>query len=75
MRSMQAQEIQSTLPAHQTSYSKLTMLPQCDGVNPCNRCTADNSICMYGERKKAQDKIYPKGYAQEILVGGDGDTS
>lgn len=35
---------------------------QCDGASPCSRCKADNAICVFGERKKAQDKIYPKGY-------------
>jgi hypothetical protein len=36
---------------------------QCDGASPCSRCKADNAICVFGERKKAQDKVYPKGYA------------
>lgn len=34
---------------------------QCDGANPCSRCRADNAICVFGERKKAHDKVYPKG--------------
>ncbi|KAI5293367.1 hypothetical protein KEM52_005612 [Ascosphaera acerosa] len=34
---------------------------QCDGANPCGRCRADNAICVFGERKKAHDKVYPKG--------------
>lgn len=36
---------------------------QCDGESPCNRCQADNAICVFGERKKVQDKVYPKGQA------------
>ena len=34
---------------------------QCDGANPCGRCRTDNAICVFGERKKAHDKVYPKG--------------
>ena len=36
--------------------------PQCDGASPCSRCRADNAICVFGERKKSHDKVYPKGY-------------
>jgi hypothetical protein len=38
----------------------LTIL-QCDGASPCSRCKADNAICVFGERKKSHDKVYPKG--------------
>ncbi len=34
---------------------------QCDGASPCSRCKADNAICVFGERKKSHDKVYPKG--------------
>ncbi|OAX80774.1 hypothetical protein ACJ72_04888 [Emergomyces africanus] len=39
---------------------------QCDGANPCGRCKADNAICVFGERKKAHDKVYPKGYVEML---------
>jgi len=34
---------------------------QCDGASPCGRCKVDNAICVFGERKKSHDKVYPKG--------------
>lgn len=37
---------------------------KCDGSSPCSRCRADNAICVFGERKKSQDKVYPKGSVQ-----------
>ncbi|KAJ5302393.1 Zn(II)2Cys6 transcription factor [Penicillium antarcticum] len=37
---------------------------KCDGATRCLRCQGDNAICIYGDRKKAHDKVYPKGYAQ-----------
>lgn len=37
---------------------------KCDGANPCSRCKADNAICVFGERKKSHDKVYPKGYVE-----------
>ena len=40
----------------------LTNRAQCDGSSPCSRCRADNAICVFGDRKKSHDKIYPKGY-------------
>ncbi|GKZ86225.1 hypothetical protein AnigIFM56816_001277 [Aspergillus niger] len=39
---------------------------KCDGANPCSRCRADNAICVFGERKKAHDKVYPKGYVEML---------
>ncbi|KAJ5288499.1 hypothetical protein N7478_001529 [Penicillium angulare] len=39
---------------------------RCDGASPCSRCRADNAICVFGERKKAQDKVYPKGYVEML---------
>jgi hypothetical protein len=42
----------------------LMLIPwQCDGANPCSRCKQDNAICVFGERKKSHDKVYPKGLA------------
>ncbi|RAH70998.1 Zn(II)2Cys6 transcription factor domain-containing protein [Aspergillus aculeatinus CBS 121060] len=39
---------------------------KCDGANPCGRCRTDNAICVFGERKKAHDKVYPKGYVEML---------
>ncbi|EER23144.1 hypothetical protein D8B26_001218 [Coccidioides posadasii str. Silveira] len=39
---------------------------KCDGNSPCQRCKSDNTICKFGERKKAQDKVYPKGYVEML---------
>lgn len=39
---------------------------KCDGSSPCSRCKADNAICVFGERKKSHDKIYPKGYVEML---------
>jgi hypothetical protein len=39
---------------------------KCDGSSPCSRCRADNAICVFGERKKAHDKVYPKGYVEML---------
>ncbi|QDS71401.1 hypothetical protein FKW77_003119 [Venturia effusa] len=39
---------------------------KCDGASPCLRCKADNAICVFGERKKSQDKVYPKGYVEML---------
>ncbi|EFE42179.1 C6 transcription factor, putative [Trichophyton verrucosum HKI 0517] len=37
---------------------------KCDGDLPCARCSADNVVCVYGERKRTHDKTYPKGYVE-----------
>ncbi|KAJ9655842.1 Fluconazole resistance protein 1 [Neophaeococcomyces mojaviensis] len=39
---------------------------KCDGSSPCSRCRADNAICVFGERKKSHDKVYPKGYVEML---------
>lgn len=39
---------------------------KCDGAGPCSRCKADNAICVFGERKKSHDKVYPKGYVEML---------
>ncbi|KAL2441666.1 hypothetical protein ABEF95_015993 [Exophiala dermatitidis] len=39
---------------------------KCDGASPCGRCKADNAICVFGERKKSHDKVYPKGYVEML---------
>ncbi|KAF1824884.1 uncharacterized protein K489DRAFT_307876, partial [Dissoconium aciculare CBS 342.82] len=39
---------------------------RCDGSQPCLRCKADNTICVFGERKRSHDKVYPKGYVEML---------
>ncbi|GAM85341.1 hypothetical protein ANO11243_033480 [Dothideomycetidae sp. 11243] len=39
---------------------------KCDGSSPCSRCRIDNAICVFGERKKSHDKVYPKGYVEML---------
>ncbi|KAJ8607571.1 hypothetical protein MRB53_040202 [Persea americana] len=39
---------------------------KCDGSSPCSRCKSDNAICVFGERKKSHDKVYPKGYVEML---------
>ncbi|CAP78992.1 hypothetical protein N7489_004637 [Penicillium chrysogenum] len=39
---------------------------KCDGASPCSRCRADTSVCVFGERKIAHNKVYPKGYVEMI---------
>ncbi|KAF2760890.1 hypothetical protein EJ05DRAFT_508127 [Pseudovirgaria hyperparasitica] len=39
---------------------------KCDGSQPCLRCKSDNVSCLFGERKRAQDKVYPKGYVEML---------
>ncbi|KAI9834241.1 MAG: hypothetical protein M1819_003079 [Sarea resinae] len=39
---------------------------KCDGASPCSRCRSDNAICVFGDRKKSHDKIYPKGYVEML---------
>ncbi|KAK5072266.1 Fluconazole resistance protein 1 [Exophiala xenobiotica] len=39
---------------------------KCDGTSPCNRCKADNAICVFSERKKSYNKVYPKGYVEML---------
>ncbi|KAL9076358.1 MAG: hypothetical protein Q9161_001074 [Pseudevernia consocians] len=48
------------------SVAKLILVLQCDGASPCNRCQSDNAICVFGERKKSHDKVYPKGYVEML---------
>ena len=35
---------------------------RCNGSQPCTRCKADNTICIFGKKKKAHVKNYPKGF-------------
>ncbi|KAK6359585.1 Fluconazole resistance protein 1 [Orbilia brochopaga] len=37
---------------------------KCDGALPCQRCIADDQICVFSERKRSKDKTYPKGYVE-----------
>jgi len=39
---------------------------KCDGASPCSRCQTDNTICVFGERKKTHDKKYPHGYTEML---------
>ncbi|KAK9459777.1 uncharacterized protein V1516DRAFT_686536 [Lipomyces oligophaga] len=49
---------------------------KCDGRKPCSRCTADDKICTFTERKKAKEKLYSSRYVEllenriEILQTG-----
>ncbi|KAJ5399553.1 hypothetical protein N7465_010042 [Penicillium sp. CMV-2018d] len=36
---------------------------KCDGASPCQKCKAENANCMFGDRKRHREKVYPKGYA------------
>ncbi|KAF7590787.1 hypothetical protein BBP40_002355 [Aspergillus hancockii] len=53
-------------PASDNSHSDSNVRKRCDGGNPCGRCRTDNAICVFGERKKAHDKVYPKGYVEML---------
>lgn len=71
---------QSTRPSDNSSHSDTNVRKRvckacdrcrlkkskCDGANPCGRCRTDNAICVFGERKKAHDKVYPKGYVEML---------
>lgn len=35
-----------------------------DGKKPCNRCTLDNKICVFTEKKKTKEKKHPSGYVE-----------
>lgn len=37
---------------------------KCDGKKPCNRCTLDNKICVFTEKKKTKEKKHPSGYVE-----------
>jgi hypothetical protein len=37
---------------------------KCDGKKPCSRCTIDNKICVFTEKKKTRDKSHPQGYVE-----------
>ncbi|KAJ5410632.1 uncharacterized protein N7487_004991 [Penicillium crustosum] len=39
---------------------------KCDGTSPCSRCRANNFVCIFGKRKRAIDKMYPKGYIEML---------
>ncbi|KAH7108827.1 hypothetical protein B0J11DRAFT_239654 [Dendryphion nanum] len=39
---------------------------KCNGLSPCTRCKVVNSICVFGDTKKLQDKVYPKGYVEML---------
>jgi len=35
---------------------------KCNGVNPCQRCKSDDTVCIYGKRIKSDKAIYRQGY-------------
>ncbi|CDK28872.1 unnamed protein product [Kuraishia capsulata CBS 1993] len=37
---------------------------KCDGKKPCSKCTFDNKVCVYSERKRHRDKVYQPGYVE-----------
>ena len=37
---------------------------KCDGKKPCNKCIADNKICVFTEKKKSKDRNHPLGYVE-----------
>ncbi|KAJ5933856.1 hypothetical protein N7454_006185 [Penicillium verhagenii] len=39
---------------------------KCDGAKPCLRCRSDNAICVFGKRKKDDERVYPQGYAEKL---------
>ncbi|KAL6229417.1 hypothetical protein BDW75DRAFT_225110 [Aspergillus navahoensis] len=39
---------------------------RCDGGQPCVRCRANNAICVFGKRKKSDNKVYPKWYIEML---------
>jgi len=39
---------------------------KCDGESPCKRCRNDGEVCVSGNRKKAEFKPAPKGYAERL---------
>ncbi|KAK9243589.1 hypothetical protein V1506DRAFT_543963 [Lipomyces tetrasporus] len=49
---------------------------KCDGRKPCSRCTMDDKICTFTERKKSKERVYSSTYVEllenriEILQNG-----
>ncbi|GMG39524.1 unnamed protein product [Ambrosiozyma monospora] len=39
---------------------------KCSGKHPCEKCQADNKICIYTERKKSRDKVFSYEYVELI---------
>lgn len=37
---------------------------QCNGKSHCNRCTLDDSICVYTRKRRPNDRAYSKEYVQ-----------
>lgn len=37
---------------------------KCSGKQPCEKCIADNKICIYTQRKKSHDKTYSYEYVE-----------
>lgn len=43
------------------SFSTAAHANQCDGKQPCNRCSANNHPCLFRDRKATQAKVYSRG--------------
>ncbi|KAL4970440.1 uncharacterized protein BDV14DRAFT_43590 [Aspergillus stella-maris] len=39
---------------------------QCDGKQPCNRCSSYNHPCLFRERKATQTKVYSRGFVEML---------
>ncbi|KAI3057212.1 hypothetical protein CBS147353_11038 [Aspergillus niger] len=63
---MAARQSSPTSNHSQSNGSVRKRVAQCDGANPCGRCRTDNTICVFGERQKAHNKVYPKGYVEML---------
>lgn len=61
LRPVSPEEVQSESGSFKLVLWSGLICSQCDGSSPCSRCKADNAICVFGERKKSHDKVYPKG--------------
>ncbi|KAJ5361721.1 C6 transcription factor [Penicillium brevicompactum] len=46
--------------------SESTNPPQCDGKQPCNRCSVYNHPCLFRERKATQTKVYSRGFVEML---------
>lgn len=37
---------------------------KCDGKRPCTKCSQDNKLCTYSEKKKLQERTYSSSYVE-----------
>ncbi|CAF9923374.1 MAG: hypothetical protein HETSPECPRED_005308 [Heterodermia speciosa] len=49
---------------------------KCNGQQSCSRCTDDNELCLYSQRDKGGDKLWPRGTVETMQKQRDilGDT-